>query len=116
MQTLSDPMDPVILATITSALTLIATEAAKGAANEAGIALWARIKSMMGWVQEPRLPDVAPEIARKLLTDSELATKILELLQSHPEGSRQASTLVQSIDAEKVIRAEKFEVKGDFHM
>jgi hypothetical protein len=83
-------MDPIILATITSALTLLSTEVAKCA-------------------QSPS--DLAPEIARKLAADSKIAKEIVELLQAQPESSRHASTL-----ADKVIVAGEFKVSGDFHM
>jgi hypothetical protein len=109
-------MDPITLATITSALTLLSTEVAKGAASEAGKALWTKIKSMLGWAQDPSPSDLAPEIARKLAADSKIAKEIVELLQAQPESNRHASTLVQSIDADKVIVAGEFKVSGDFHM
>jgi len=109
-------MDPVTLATITAALTVLSMEVAKGAAGEAGKTLWNKIKSKLGWDQDPSPQDLAPEIARKLAADFKLAQEVVKLLQLHPESSRQASTLVQNIDAEKVIVAGKFKVSGDFHM
>ena len=109
-------MDPILLATITSAITLIGSEVAKGAASKAGETLWAKIKSMLGFGHDPSPTDLAPEIARKLAADPELAKKIVELLQAHPESSQQASALVQSIDAEKVIVAGEFKVSGNFNM
>ena len=109
-------MDPIALATITSALTLIASEVAKGAASEAGKGLWAQIKSMLGLSHEPKPENLAPEIAGRLAADSELAKKIVQLLQANPESARQASTLVQRIDAEKVIVAHQINISGDFNM
>ena len=109
-------MDPIALATITSALTLIATEVAKGTASEAGKALWTQIKSMLGLAQEPSSANLAPEIAGRLAVDSKLAKKIVELLQAHPDSDRRASALVEKIDAEKVIVAREFNISGDFRM
>jgi hypothetical protein len=109
-------MDPIVLATITSALTLISTEVTKGAASEAGKALWGRIRSMLGWTQDPKASDLAPEIARKLAADPGLAKELTTLLQSDHESSQQASTLVQSIDAEKVIVVGTMNVSGGLHM
>ena len=109
-------MDPIVLATITSALTLLSTEAAKGAASEAGKQLWGRIRSMLGWAKDPSPPDLSAEIARKLATAPELASKIVELLQGNAHSVPQASSLVQHIDAQKVIVASEFKVSGDFNM
>jgi hypothetical protein len=109
-------MDPVVLATVTSATTLIATEVAKGAAGEAGKALWSQIKGMFGWQNDPSPPDLAPEIARRLANDAELTKAIIELLKARREISPEASSLVQNISAEKVVVAQTLNVGGDFHM
>jgi hypothetical protein len=109
-------MDPIALATITSALTLLSTEVAKGAAGEAGKQLWARIQSMLGWAKDPSPPELSVEIARKLATTPELASKIVELLQGHAHSVPQASSLVGHIDAQKVVVASEFNVSGDFIM
>jgi hypothetical protein len=113
---LEGAMDPIILATVTSALTLVATEVTKGAAGEAGKGLWSKIKSVLGWTQDPSSSELASVIARKLASDPEAAKKIIALLQANPDSSPQASNLVHSIDAEKVIVAGAFKVKGDFNM
>lgn len=109
-------MDPIVLATITSALTLISTEVTKGAAGEAGKALWTKIKSTLRWAHDPSSSELASVIARTLAADPQSAKKIVELLQSNPETNPQASNLVQSIDAEKVIVAGEFKVSGNFNM
>ncbi len=109
-------MDPVILATVTSAILLIATEVMKGAAGDAGKTLWSNIKGMFGWSQDPSLPDLAPQIATRLAKDPELTKKLVELLQKHPEESPMASTLVGKIDAQKVVVVGTMNVSGDFNM
>lgn len=108
-------MDPITLATITSALTLIATEATKGVANEAGKSLWSLIKSKLGWTEEPPKGSLAQEIATKLSAEPKLAAEIVKLLQSRPEANQPAAALVQGINAEKVVvvhtmNVEKFEM------
>jgi hypothetical protein len=107
-------MDPIVLATLTSALTLISTEVGKGVASEAGKDLWTQIKSMFGWVKEPKAADLAREIASQLENDKELASKVLELLQMQPENHREASAFVQNIDAKNLIYAGVFNVGRDF--
>jgi hypothetical protein len=108
-------MDPIALATITSALTVVATEVAKGAAGEAGKSLWNEVKSMFGWVQEPNKSDLAPDIAAKLVVDPELAKKVVQLLQAHPQDAGTAAALVGRIQAEKVVVAQRIDV-GQFNM
>ncbi len=109
-------MDPVVLATVTSATTLIATEVAKGAAGEAGKALWSQIKGMFGWREDPSPPDLALEIARRLAKDADLTKAIVELLKTRREASPEASSLVQSISADNVVVAQTINVGGDFRM
>ena len=68
-------MDPVTLATITSAVTVLATECAKKAAAEAGKDLWAKIKSLLKWNDEPPIATVPERIARELQSDPSLGPK-----------------------------------------
>lgn len=100
-------MDPITLATLTSGAAVLAAECAKGAASEAGKDAWTRIKTLFGWTKEPDMAEFAPDIAQRLQADAELARKLTELLQQSQTGA--ASTLVGSINAEKVVVAEKID-------
>ncbi len=108
-------MDPVTLATITAAATTLATECIKGAASEAGKTAWNAIKSLFGWNNNPELSDLAKNIATEIEKKPTLARQIVELLQNDA-SSGNASALVDKIDAEKVVVAEKIEVEGNFNM
>ena len=48
-------MEPLTLATLTAAVTVLATEVGKGAAAEAGKSAWGKIKSLFKWSAEPAL-------------------------------------------------------------
>lgn len=42
-------MEPLTLATLTGAVTVLASEVGKGIASEAGKSAWGRIKSLFNW-------------------------------------------------------------------
>src|SRR5689334_17543138 len=106
-------MDPVTLATITSAVSILGWEVAKGAANEAGKAVWRNVTSTLGLSPDQKLEDIAPVVAGILESDEARATEIVRLLQQSGATTFGAS-LVHNIDAEKVIVAGS--ITGDIHM
>ncbi len=111
-------MDPITLATVTSAVTLLATECGKGLASEAGKATWSKIRSLLGWQDEPTEKtekEFAPAVARRLEKDEVVVRQIVALLQEQPAVGT-ASALVGSIQADKVVVAETLNVSGDFNM
>ena len=107
-------MEPITLATVTSALTVMASEFAKGSLSEAGKDAWSKIKGLFGWKAEPAAAELAPRIAQHLQQDDQLARQVILLLREQPVGT--ASTLVGSIDAEKVVVADTINVSGDLNM
>lgn len=101
-------MDPITLATVTAAVTVLGSEFAKGALSEAGKDTWAKIKALFRWKRDPQPTQLAPAVAQRLQGDQELAKQIVTLLQQQPTGT--PSSLVGSIDAEKVVVAQKIDV------
>lgn len=101
-------MDPIALATVTSAITVLVTEFARGAVSEAGKDTWAKIKSLFGWKRDPEPGVLAPAVAQRLHNDPELVRQVLAVLREHAPET--ASALVGSIDAEKVVVATKIDV------
>jgi hypothetical protein len=96
------PLDPIVLATITSAVSVLGTEYLKGAASEAGKSTWIAIRSLFGWKDDPSPADIPQKVATSLISSSELPQKVYELLKtSHSVGV--ARSMVEKIDAEKVI-------------
>ena len=96
-------MDPITLAALTSGVVTLASECAKGLASQAGEDAWSKIKSLFAWKKEPADHELAPKVAEVLNNNAQLAQQVLQLLQRQPTGT--ASTLVQSIYAEKVVVA-----------
>ena len=107
-------MDPISLATATSALTVLGTEVAKGAASAAGKSAWEKVKGLLHWSTEPGPPDLAHALASALHTKPELLPQVLEILSDQGIGTPHA--LVGSIHAEKVVVADRLDVSGDFNM
>jgi hypothetical protein len=105
-------MDPIVLSTMTAALTVLGTEVGKATASEAGKTAWQGVLKLFGWTRAPALPELAESIANKLQADPELARRVLGHLGRDEVGP--ASTLVANISAEKVVVAQT--IQGDVHM
>jgi hypothetical protein len=109
-------MDPVTLATVTSGVTLLAAESAKGLAGQAGQDIWFKIKSILGWREDPALEQVAPEAATRLQNDDLAAREILRLLQENRGTTGSAGAVVGRIDAERMVWIQNQTVTGDFNL
>ena len=105
-------MDPVALATITSAVSVLATEVAKGSAGEVGKDVWERIKSALGWKKDPAPEVVAVEAAQRLESDERAARTVVELLQQHAQIGASAA-IVGNVQAERLIVIQHQHVAGD---
>ena len=80
-------IDPIILATITSAVSLFGHEYLKGAASEAGKATWSAIKSLLGWTSDPAPAEIPQKAAEAIVASPDIAEKLLELLKNNQTGS-----------------------------
>jgi hypothetical protein len=105
-------VDPISLATVTAALTLLGTECAKGIASQAGKEIWSKAKGLLGWTTEPDTQELPKAIATKLQVDQALLDKVITLL--HDAEKTDASvqmigSLVGSLTAERAIIAQKIE-------
>ncbi len=100
-------MEPLTLATLTAAVTVLALEVGKGAAAEAGKSAWSAIKSLFKWSADPPEADLSADIAKALQANEALARQVVEILQTQQTGT--ASTLVGTINADKVVVADKID-------
>jgi len=98
-------MDPITLATVTSGVSLLAHEVARGVADAAGHDVWKQIKTLLGFTPEPPPDQLAPKVAQRLQHDEKLTDKIIQLLQSNEMAHSPAATLVGSIHARGVVFA-----------
>jgi hypothetical protein len=90
-------LDPVALASITSAVAVLGTEYLKGVATEAGKSTWAGIKSLLGWTSDPAPAEIPQKVANALDRSPETAEKLLALLKASHLGA--ATALVGKIEA-----------------
>ena len=99
-------VDPISLATVTAALTLLATECAKGAASQAGQDLWSKAKSFFGWTKEPAAQELPKAIATRLHPDQSLLDQVITLLRDakrEDASVQNIGSMVGSLTAEKVV-------------
>jgi len=93
----------MVIAAISGALTALATEVAKGVANEAGKDTWEKIKTLLGSKPSNAIENVQGEVANYLELNPDVMKALLELLKL--SQSKNAGQLVGSINAEKVAFA-----------
>lgn len=78
-------MDPVTLASVTAALTALASKVSEGVASKAGEDLWKEAKKLFHWeTQEPKLSDLQAAIQSQLSINEDLAQEIISLLKCAP--------------------------------
>jgi hypothetical protein len=99
-------MEPVTLATLTTAAWALLNEAG-------GEAIWDGVKSLFVWKKKPAPEMLAREIAESLLAHPELQAQLVELIQR--SGVSSAGQLVGSISGAKKVAVVQH-VHGDFKM
>jgi hypothetical protein len=90
-------IDPVALASITSAVSLVGNDYLKGLATEAGKATWAGIKALFGWTSDPPPAEIPNKVASALTESPDLTEKLLYILKNSETGPVKA--LVGKIDS-----------------
>ena len=106
-------MDPVSLATVTAALTVLATECMKGAAGETANEVWQYAKSLLGWESDPAAEDLAVSIASRLNSADKLACQIVDLLKSTTDSEDWSAALVRNLKSDgKMVVAVRSDSPG----
>jgi hypothetical protein len=103
-------VDPISLATVTAALTVLGTECAKGVASEAGKTLWAKTMGLLGWTKHLEEKEIPKEIATRLHDDQALLDQVITILQNantSDSSVKMVGSLVENVTADKVIVAQK---------
>jgi hypothetical protein len=90
-------IDPVALASITSAVSILGTEYLKGFASEVGKATWTDVKALFGWTSDPEPAEIPEKVANALTASPDLMAKLLDLLKSNQAGT--ATAMVGKINA-----------------
>ncbi len=95
-------LDPITLATITSAVTLFGTKVLEGLGGEAAKTAWDRVTKVFGWQETPNAADLARATAEHLQANPQHAASVVQLLQQ--QGGN-VGMLVGHIEAERVLVA-----------
>jgi hypothetical protein len=90
-------IDPVALATISSAVSILGTEYLKGLASEGGKTSWTRIKALLGWTSDPSPAEIPEKVANAITESPAIAEKLLLLLKNAHAGT--ATAMVGKIEA-----------------
>ena len=108
-------LDPVALASITSAISIVGNDYLKGVATEAGKASWEGIKALLGWASDPALAEIPEKVSNAVATSPEITEKLLHLLKRDSSGA--ASRLISRLEVSggKVVVANTI-VTGHFQM
>jgi hypothetical protein len=96
-------MDPLSLATLTTALSVLGQEVAKGTASEAGKKIWARVEKAFGWAGAQKDADLPTKAAAAIQEQPKLAQEVTELLQSLKPNESRAAAIVETINAKNVV-------------
>jgi hypothetical protein len=99
-------VDPIQLATATSALTVLGHECLKGIASEATKEVWRKVKELFDWTSEPKQAELAQGIATKLNDDPALMSELIKLLQTHTGAGDTisfAGSLVANLKAKNAV-------------
>ena len=104
-------MDPVLLATVTSSLSFLATEVTKGIATESGKGLWNKVCKQLFPRQDiqPNSANITVHIAQALVKSPELLTEIANDLKNNNAGH--SSSIIQYAD--KIININTPNISGD---
>jgi hypothetical protein len=102
-------IDPVVLSSITAAVSQLGSEFAKGVANEAGKSTWASIKKLFGWETDPLVAEIPEKVARALTVSPHTSEKVLQFLKHSEIG--EASSLVGKLEVSggKVVIADSIQ-------
>lgn len=102
-------IDPVVLSSLTAAVSVLGTDYLKGVGSEAGKATWTGIKSLFGWTSDPAPADIPEKVTNALTASPELTEKLLALLKSGANDAARA--LVGKIE----VTGGKVAVIGSVH-
>jgi hypothetical protein len=90
-------VDPVVLATITSAVSVLGNDYLKGVASEAGKTSWTHIRALLGWKSDPAPAEIPEKVANALTESPDMVEKVLALLKNNHAGT--ATAMVGKIEA-----------------
>ena len=102
-------IDPVVLSSLTAAVSILGTDYLKGVGSEAGKATWTGIKTLFGWTSDPAPAEIPEKVTNALGASPELTEELLKLLKNGETGA--ATALVGKIE----VTGGKVVVAGSVH-
>jgi hypothetical protein len=98
-------IDPVVLSSLTAAVSVLGTDYLKGVGSEAGKATWTGIKTLFGWTSDPAPAEIPERVTNALTSSPELSERLLALLQSGENGAARALVGKIEVTGGKVVVA-----------
>ena len=109
-------IDPITLASITSAVVNLRTDYLRGVTTEAGKSTWKGIKSLLGWTSDPASEEIPKMVANALVAYPDTVEKLQALLEANHVGSAPLVGRIEGGGRDKIIVADNIVVEGDFKM
>lgn len=98
-------IDPIVLSTLTGAVSVVANEYFKGIATDAGKTTWSGIKSLLGWTSDPAPAEIPNRVAQAIAASPETTERLLKLLKGD-QASRGAALVGElKVSGGKVVVA-----------
>lgn len=98
-------IDPVVVSSLTAAVSVLGTDYLKGVGNEAGKATWTGIKTLFGWASDPAPDEIPEKVTNALTVLPELTEKLLALLKNSEPGVARALVGKLEVSGGKVVVA-----------
>jgi|GEM_PF-3311622 hypothetical protein len=83
-------IDPVSIAAVTAAVTVLATKFVEGVLAEAGKSLWKRVAPVLGLAESPKpedLPDMPEKVAQALVERPDALAEVQRILAENPAAT-----------------------------
>jgi hypothetical protein len=98
-------IDPVVLSSLTAAVSVLGTDYLKGLGSEAGKATWTGIKALFGWNSDPAPAEIPEKVTNALTAAPELTEELLKLLKNSEVAPVSALVGKMEVSGGKVVVA-----------
>jgi len=98
-------IDPVVLSSLTAAVSVLGSEYLKGIATDAGKSTWKGVKALFGWQSDPVPSEIPEKVTNALAASPEITEKLLELLKTSQSGTATALVGKLEVSGGKVVVA-----------
>jgi hypothetical protein len=78
-------MDPITIATVTAAATVIGVSVLRGTAPDADKAAWDELQEVFGWDKQPTTDDLSATIAYQLINEEDVAGQVVYIIKTNAD-------------------------------